>query len=152
GVPFVAAAVAYVLAGSTPNLLLNQPRSLQSAIADGFVASIALLAVPVTLLLLWQAVEGIRASRDLGYLAARASTRRRPVLPIAPTAKTAFVVLGLAGILPHVLGGGSPVWRHSRHDGVVSWALAAAAGAGVLVWLLRRTPGEASTRGLMRGA
>jgi hypothetical protein len=152
GVPFVAAAIAYALAGSTPNLLLDQPRSLQSAIADGFVSSIALLAVPVTLLLLWQAVEGIRASRDLGYLAARASKRRPPVLPIALTAKTAFVVLGLAGILPHVLGGGSSVWRHSRHDGVVSWALAAAAGAGVLVWLLRRTPGEASTRGLMRGA
>jgi hypothetical protein len=149
--PFVLCAVAYGIAGSTPTQLPSAPSSLQSGIAAGLLQNVIVFEIAVTLLLLWQAVAGIRASRDLAYGVGKAAARLPVMIPVFLGTKAVFVALGLAGLLPIVFGGGSAVWHNSRHDGLVSWLVALAAGIGVFAWFLRARRPSASTRGLAPG-
>ena len=128
----------------------------QSVIGCGL--SIAGVAFAITL---WQAVEATRATRDgaaagaLVFSRQVRSPRHRghldPWLLVAGllVLKLVWIILGVGYLLPTAVGGDLEVWSAIRDDGWLSWLLAAAAAAAMVLWLLRGSPGPRGEGGLV---
>jgi hypothetical protein len=133
--PYLLGLVAYVVLLAT---------TLRPAVPLGMLGTNAIVAIVgsvglfVPAVLLWQAVAGADAARDLGRGAARTLER----LPYALTAFLAvkLIWLGLAysGALPGLLGGGNGAIEASADDDLLSWALACLAAGAAGVWLAKR--------------
>ena len=123
-----------------------------------WVLSIAGAGLAITL---WQVVEAVRASRDGADAAAVGFSRRmragRARLSIDPwtvvavllAAKLGWLLLGLVGWLPGVLGGTLEVWAQIRDDGFFSWSLAGGMALGLLAWLRAGCPGPREHAGMI---
>ena len=88
--------------------------------------------------LLWQATLGARAARDGAERLALRATRARNWVPAVIGVKLLWLSLGLAGVLPALLGGGGERWRNGREDGAFAWCYASALAAAAAWWLARR--------------
>jgi hypothetical protein len=123
--------------------------SSHGVIAFGVLSVIAVLAIVVSIFVLWQAISGIRAGR-IGAVRLSRSVEGRPLLWIGAISavKVAWLGLGYAGLLPTFLGGASSSWEDSRLDGLLSWVIAVCFAIAALLALARLPLQRIDERGL----
>lgn len=157
--PGMLALVAYVAVGSlglrvSPAFIAEHTTwpdvvSLRSLVLyDSVIGARGALAA-AELLLLWQVVEGARATRDVGRVGGGLLRGLPLVLVVLLVAKLSWLALGYSGRLPALVGQQQEIFAHSRADGALSWALAAVLAAACVWWLRRRRPVD--ERGLLTG-
>lgn len=101
------------------------------------------------LLTLWQTATWSRASaRQLGGRLGAHGMRLWWLLWLLLAMKLTWLVVGLNGALPLLLGGASAAWSNVRSDDAASWAYAAVLGLGAGRWLLGRTKQVSERRAL----
>lgn len=124
-VPFILLAGAYLLAVSAPGPLHVMRAALRDAISTTFYASLDVL----ILLFLWQAVEGVHASKVA--VTATISRWRSGWVAAAVAAKVIALALAVVLVSPAV----SPALEGFRSDGPFAWAYALVLAVGVVLLL-----------------
>lgn len=138
-IPFVIGLCAYLVAAFATARGSGVPGVPQAdaVVASAIVALLFGIGFANAGLLFWQAAMGARAARDASTpVAVRLGARPR-ALEALVGAKLLWVVLGLVGVLPALLGGGEDRWDASRGDGIFAWAFVAALLAAAGFWLVR---------------
>lgn len=145
--PFAIALMAYVTADGTryavPDDVLRardtipDALSARTGVASAVLGLAALLGIAVSLLLLWQVLEGVRVAIHFGVGAGRVAAHVPRVLAVVLIAKLLWIGLAYARLPPHGLGDLN-VWTKTRADGLVAWLLGAFFAAVVAIWLDRR--------------
>jgi hypothetical protein len=141
--PYAATFALYLLAGSdayrlSQGFLSANPSwgdvvTLREAVVRGTIEGALLpAAIAVNLLVIWQVIETVRATRDAAAGGLHVGGHGWTVLGIALLGKVIFLVV----FFPSA----RDAFVHSRHDGPVSWLLAAAVAGLVTLMLLRRPP------------
>jgi hypothetical protein len=123
--------------------------STHGVLAFGVLSIFGVLAIVVSVFVLWQAIAGIRASRA-GATRFSSRLNGRPLIWLGAflAVKLAWLGFGYAGLLPTVLGGGSDSWADSRHDGLLSWVIAICFASAALLALARLPLHRIDERGL----
>jgi hypothetical protein len=133
---FVLPGIAASSAGST---------AYRALLSKGVVAVGGVLYAVFSLILYWQAVAGIRVTRDLSLSARRLFQTKPLLLVVALGLNIIWLLAGYLDWLPSFLGGNASGWSASRSDGLLSWALAAAIAGFVYWWLRARPPSPKET-------
>lgn len=131
------------------NAALNVDRVVPAAWVPGALLLLlrALVEVVLGLVLLWIAVAGLRAVRDVSIDRSRLLPEDQRWVLLVVGVKLAVAAFG-AGLLGNAV---SPGWRSLRADGPVEWALAAAYAGACCLWLLRLRPSTGSSAAADRG-
>jgi hypothetical protein len=93
------------------------------------------LELVLVLYVVWELTTWTGFVSDLAASGARARRVGAAVVAAVAAVKLAWLGLGLAGLLPGVLGGNAAVWARMRGDGTGSWVTAAVLAAVLLAWL-----------------
>ncbi len=145
--PFAIALGLYLIPEDVPSSLLET--TSHGSVALGILSLVATLGLATSALFLWQAVAGVRATQATAVRFSRrfgAASLRWLLWLLA--IKLAWLGLGYAGLLPAFLGGDSAAWDNSRHDGLLSWVLAAGFAAAAIFALERYPMERIDVRGL----
>jgi hypothetical protein len=105
---------------------------------ESIVAIVGSVGLFIPVVLLWQAVAGADAARDLGSGAARTLDRLPYALAAFLTLKLIWLGFAYGGTLPAFLGGGNGAIEASADDDPLSWALTCLAAIAAGVWLAKR--------------
>jgi hypothetical protein len=139
--PFLLALAAWLAVAVTaeyPAVVAAELPHPRAVIAGSVIALIYGIAFWSSGLLLWQAAMAARAARDLGAKIASSLTRWRFAVVVLLGAKLLWLTLGLAGVLPGMLGGAGQRWEASRSDGLASWLFASFLAMAGGIWLCMR--------------
>ena len=153
--PYAAVLLIYLLAGSdayrlSPEFIANGHTSWndvimlrEAVVKAAFNGALLPGVLAVNLLLIWQVVETVRATRDAASGGLQLRDRAATLLLILLIGKTGFLVFAFAGGLESA--------AHSRDDGLASWALAFALVAWG-TWVMLQTPPPLEDRHVARAA
>lgn len=145
--PFLVGLVVFVVAGlltlrgpdiDTLRRFSPQARTPESGAAIAVVAAVLNAGLWAAGAFFWQAALGAYGARDGATRLAAQVQHGHRWISFAVGAKLVWVALGLAGLLPALLGGGGERWANSRADGAFAWAYASVLGAAAATWLARR--------------
>ena len=93
------------------------------------------LELVLVLYVVWELTTWTGFVSDLAASGARARRVGTAVVAALLAVKLAWLGLGLAGLLPGVLGGNAGVWARMRGDGIGSWVTAVVLAGVLLAWL-----------------
>ena len=93
------------------------------------------LELVLVLYVVWELTTWTGFVSDLAAYGARARRVGATAVAGLLAAKLAWLGLGLAGLLPGVLGGNAGVWARMRGDGIGSWVTAVVLAGVLLAWL-----------------
>ena len=149
--PFVIALSAYLVAAVAAAGVQQFPevKPANAVVASAVVALVFGIGFWNAALLLWQAAMSARGARDAGTPIAVQLGGRPRLLEAVVGAKLLWVILGIAGVLPALLGGGEDRWDSSREDGIFAWTFAVLLSAAAGYWLTRRRPVRLPGNGLV---
>jgi hypothetical protein len=133
--PYLLGLIAYVVLLSA-SLRPEVPLGMLGA--NAIVAVVGSVGLFVPVVLLWQAVAGADAARDLGRGAARTLDRLPYALGAFLALKLVWLGLAYGGVLPAFLGGGNGAIEASGDDDLLSWALVFLAAIAGGAWLAKR--------------
>ena len=136
--PFLCVLLAYLYVRISANGRIPGVTHPEALAAQAFVALVASAGFVVSALLLWQAVVGARASRDIGVAGSRAALVEPQLVLWLLGIKLAWLALGYLDVLPAALGGNLPSWEATRDDDWLSWLIVAAFASLAAAFLLRR--------------
>jgi hypothetical protein len=140
--PFVASLLVYAVAAleSTrgPDLSRFGVHSAESGVAAGLTGLVANVGFWAAAAFLWQAALGARASLGVAGRIAKPASRSWKLVTSFIGLKVLWLAVGLAGILPAILGGGGTRWADARDNGVFAWVYVTLLAIGAGLWMVRR--------------
>jgi hypothetical protein len=121
--PFICGLMGYVwLLVAARDQVAGLPHPYALA-AQSLVALVAGAGFVVGSLLVWQAVVGAHASREIGLGLGRVARRWPSLLLFLLSFKVVWLFLGYIDELPPALGGNLDSWPATRHDDWLSWLI-----------------------------